>query len=191
MYRLIIAAAFLFGLVVGSSTYGYTQSPARATSESPASYGKAQADRGKVVYGQYCSTCHLETLKGKCTENLSSTTYLCGATGSAPPLVGASFLKRFYSVGDLYSRVRWTMPAPGENTLSTQDNLAVNRTGAADSFTTRHEHGFRLMGIGYTGKCPVMGAHEGGGGVVSIFQVGREMRQVWIVWTGFQEQHRA
>ena len=36
----------------------------------------------------------------------------CGATGSAPPLVGASFMKRFYSVGDLYSRVRWTMPAP-------------------------------------------------------------------------------
>ena len=125
MYRLIVAAAFLFGLVVGSYTHSYSQAPARTSNESPASYSKAQADRGKVVYGQYCSTCHLESLKGNCTENLSSATYVCGATGSAPPLVGASFMKRFYSVGDLYSRVRWTMPAPGENTLSTQDNLAV------------------------------------------------------------------
>ena len=53
------------------------------------------------------------TLKGKCAaEELSSAAYVCGATGNAPPLVGASFMKRFHSVGDLYSRVKWTMPAP-------------------------------------------------------------------------------
>ena len=126
MYRLIAAALLVFVVALCSYTRGYTQTTGRAGNVSQASYGKAQADRGKVVYGQYCSTCHLETLKGNCAaENLSSTSYVCGATGSAPPLVGASFMKRFYSVGDLYSRVKWTMPAPGENNLSTQDNLAV------------------------------------------------------------------
>jgi mono/diheme cytochrome c family protein len=125
MYRLIAAAVLLFAIVTGASTRGYTQAPARAGNEAAGSYTKAQAERGKVVYGQYCSTCHLQSLKGNCTENLSSPTYVCAAAGSAPPLVGASFMKRFYSVGDLYSRVRGTMPAPGENTLSTQDNLAV------------------------------------------------------------------
>jgi hypothetical protein len=46
----------------------------------------------------------LENLNGKCEEAVSSTSYVCAATGSAPPLIGASFMKRFYSVGDLYSR---------------------------------------------------------------------------------------
>ena len=74
---------------------------------------------------------------------------------------------------------------------ATQDDLAIDRTGPPDGFATRHEHGLCLMGIGYTGKCPVVGTNEGGGGVVAVFQIGREMRQVWIVWTGLQEQHRA
>jgi cytochrome c5 len=125
MYRLIAAAALLFAVAIGASMPGYTQSPAPRGNDSPASYSKAQADRGKAVYAQYCSTCHLESLKGSCTEDVSSPTYVCGATGSAPPLVGTSFMKRFYSVGDLYSRVRWTMPSPGENRLSAEDNLAV------------------------------------------------------------------
>jgi cytochrome c5 len=125
MYRLIAAAVVVLAIAVGGYTRSYSQSPRGASAGSQASYSKAQLERGRVVYSQYCSRCHLENLQGKCAENLSSATYVCGATGSTPPLVGATFMKRFYSVGDLYSRVRWTMPAPGENTLSTQDNLAV------------------------------------------------------------------
>lgn len=122
MNRLIAVAALVFAIGVG----GYAQSPGQSSSESQATYSKSQADRGKALYGQYCSTCHLESLKGNCpAEDLSSTTYVCGAAGSAPPLVGAPFMQRFYSVGDLYSRVKWTMPADRQNSLSTQDYVSV------------------------------------------------------------------
>jgi len=117
MYRLITAA--MLALVIASG--GYTQ-----TSSSPPSYGKDQADRGKATYSQYCSKCHLDSLKGNCpAENLSSTSYICAAPRNAPPLVGLSFMQRFYSVGDLYSRVKWTMPADHANSLSVDDNLSV------------------------------------------------------------------
>jgi cytochrome c len=105
---------------------GYTQSTRPAGKPSHASYGKSQADRGKALYAQDCSKCHMENLKGNCpAENLSSTSYVCGAEGSAPPLVGPSFMQRFYSVGDLYSRVKWTMPSDQGNTLSSADNLNI------------------------------------------------------------------
>ena len=40
---------------------------------------------------------------------------------------------------------------------TTQDDLTVDGTGATDRFATRHQHGFRLMGIGYASKRPVVG----------------------------------
>jgi mono/diheme cytochrome c family protein len=122
MNPLIAAAAIVFAIGVG----GYAQSTGQGSSGSQAVYSKSQADRGKALYGQYCSSCHLENLKGNCAaEDLSSITYVCGAIGSAPPLVGASFMKRFYSVGDLYSRIKWTMPADRQNSLSTQNYQSV------------------------------------------------------------------
>ena len=126
MYRLIGVAAAVLVIAVALNTRSFTQSNGGAAgNESKLSYTKAQADRGKAVYGQSCSSCHLDNLKGKCDENLSSTTYVCGATGNAPPLVGSSFTKRFYSVGDLYSRVKWTMPANRHTSLSNEDYLSV------------------------------------------------------------------
>src|ERR1700704_3325833 len=122
MHRLIIATTLVLAAAVG----GYTQTGRLATNSSSPSYGKEQADRGKVVYSRYCSKCHLENLKGNCpSEDLSSTSYICAAPGSAPPLTGASFMHRFYSVGDLYSRVKWTMPVDKVVSLSVEDNLSV------------------------------------------------------------------
>ncbi len=122
MYRLIIAITFVLAVALG----GYPQTGRLATNSSSPSYSKDQADRGKVVYSRYCSKCHLENLKGNCpSEDLSSTSYICAAPGNAPPLTGASFMYRFYSVGDLYSRVKWTMPADKVASLSVEDNLSV------------------------------------------------------------------
>src|SRR5262245_66470022 len=99
MRRLIAVAAIAFVLTM--TTWVYTQSTSRAAVGSQPSYTTAQAERGKVVYGQACATCHLADLKGKCSaQELSSSSYVCGATGNAPPLVGASFMRRFQSVGD-------------------------------------------------------------------------------------------
>src|SRR4029434_1991884 len=74
---------------------------------------------------------------------------------------------------------------------ATQDHLTVDRTGATDRFTARDQHGFRVMGISYAGKGAVMRANEGGGGVVTVFQIGGKMRKLRIVWTGFHPQYRA
>src|SRR6476646_10351597 len=125
MYRFIGVAAVVLIIAIAVSTRSFMQSSGGTGNESKLSYSKAQADHGKAVYTQFCVNCHLDNLKGKCDENLSSTSYVCGATGNAPPLVGASFTKRFYSVGDLYSRVKWTMPANRHNSLSTEDYLSV------------------------------------------------------------------
>ena len=74
---------------------------------------------------------------------------------------------------------------------ATQDNLPIDRTGATDRFATRHQHGFRLMGIGYASKGPVVRADKSSGGVVTVFQIGWQMRKLRIVWPGFQQQYRA
>ena len=122
MYRLTIATMLVLAIAVG----GYTQTSRLTTNSSSPSYGKEQADRGKALYSRYCSKCHLENLKGSCpSEDLSSTSYICAATGSAPPLTGASFMHRFHSAGDLYSRVKWTMPADKAGSLSVEDNLSL------------------------------------------------------------------
>ena len=115
MYRLIAAAVLVFVIaVVWLYTRLHTDHGPGRQCHLKLRTARPRQTGARSSYGQYCSTCHLETLKGKCAaEDLSSTSYVCGATGSAPPLVGASFMKRFYSVGDLYSRVKWTMPAPG------------------------------------------------------------------------------
>jgi hypothetical protein len=70
---------------------------------------------------------------------------------------------------------------------ATQDHLTVDRAGSPDCFATWHQHGFRLMRIGCTGKGPVVRTNESRGSVVAVFQIRREMRKVRIVWTGFQE----
>ena len=122
MYRLIPVAMLVLAVVLS----GYTQTSRPTINGLSPTYGKDQADRGKTLYSRYCSKCHLENLKGNCpTENLSSTSYICAASGNAPPLMGSSFMQRFYSVGDLYSRVKWTMPADKVNSLNVEDNLNI------------------------------------------------------------------
>lgn len=122
MYRFL--AAITLTLAIAMAGYPHFSRPAKAAA--PASYSKDQADSGKALYTQNCSKCHLENLKGNCpAEDVTSTGYVCSATGSAPPLVGASFLKRWYSVADLYGRVKWTMPLNKVNSLSVSDNLKI------------------------------------------------------------------
>src|SRR5581483_8614729 len=50
---------------------------------------------------------------------------VCATPGSAPPLVGTQFLQRFYSAGDLFARVRWSMPADKINSISNSDSVKI------------------------------------------------------------------
>src|SRR6266481_1431999 len=127
MRRFLVAAVILIAGALAISFTAYTQSSRTANATSRAVYGAEQARRGKTLYTQNCSKCHLEALQGNCpAENIrASGAYVCAPRGSAPPLIGDAFLQRWYSAGDLYTRIRWSMPADNVGGLSADDNLAI------------------------------------------------------------------
>lgn len=91
-------------------------------------YSDAQASRGKNAYRKECASCHLESL---------------GGADMGPALVGDAFLMTWLdlSVGDLYERVRISMPQDNPASLSREQYadivaymLQVNKfpTGAGE-----------------------------------------------------------
>src|SRR5690349_19203605 len=76
-------------------------------------YTTAQAERGKVVYAQFCAACHGPSLGG----------------GQARPLAGLPFQISWGHVDmkldDLYYIVRTTMPPNAAKSLSPEDHAAV------------------------------------------------------------------
>jgi sugar lactone lactonase YvrE/mono/diheme cytochrome c family protein len=68
-------------------------------------YSEAQAARGRDHFNQSCASCHGVQLTG---------------TGEAPPLSGAEFMANWngLTMGDMFERVRTTMPMDRPNSLS-------------------------------------------------------------------------
>jgi sugar lactone lactonase YvrE/mono/diheme cytochrome c family protein len=68
-------------------------------------YTAAQAERGAATYNQRCAACHGGQL---------------GGTGEAPGLAGAEFLSNWsgLTVGELFERIRTTMPFDAPGSLS-------------------------------------------------------------------------
>ena len=68
-------------------------------------YTDAQAARGAAAYPQHCAACHGASL---------------GGLGEAPALSGAQFISDFngLTVGDLFDRIRTTMPLNNPAALS-------------------------------------------------------------------------
>jgi sugar lactone lactonase YvrE/mono/diheme cytochrome c family protein len=75
-------------------------------------YTEAQADRGKPLYNQHCASCHIEQMSG-------------GET--APALAGGDFLSNWngLTVGDLFDRIRTTMPIGSAGKLSREVNADI------------------------------------------------------------------
>jgi S-disulfanyl-L-cysteine oxidoreductase SoxD len=71
-----------------------------------------QAKRGEGAYRQECSNCHGPELEG---------------ADMTPPLIGGGFTANWndLSVGDLYERIRTTMPLDKPGKLSRQQNADV------------------------------------------------------------------
>jgi len=67
-------------------------------------YTEAQASRGSAGFAQFCAACHGATL---------------GGLGEAPALVGGMFISDFngLTVGDLFDRIRTTMPLNNPGSL--------------------------------------------------------------------------
>ena len=93
---------------------------ARAQEPTPASprsvwdgvYTEDQAKRGESVYQKECASCHGASL---------------GGGESAPPLTGGTFLSNWngLTLGDLFDRIRKTMPLSGPGRLTRQQDADV------------------------------------------------------------------
>jgi mono/diheme cytochrome c family protein len=75
-------------------------------------YSEEQAKRGEVVYAQSCANCHGERMEG---------------IDMSPALTGPTFSSNWntLTVGDLFDRIRTTMPMDMPGTISPQDNADV------------------------------------------------------------------
>jgi len=75
-------------------------------------YTEAQATRGQEAYRQECAGCHLDSL---------------GGAGMAPGLVGDAFQKQWtdLTVGDLFERIRISMPQDSPAHLSRQAYIDI------------------------------------------------------------------
>jgi S-disulfanyl-L-cysteine oxidoreductase SoxD len=75
-------------------------------------FTEEQAKRGEIVYQKECTACHGDNLVGG---------------GGASPLTGGSFLSNWngLTLGDLFDRIRKTMPQASPGKLTKQQNADV------------------------------------------------------------------
>jgi S-disulfanyl-L-cysteine oxidoreductase SoxD len=75
-------------------------------------YSEAQAERGKALYSQECASCHGGELTGG---------------EMAPPLAGGEFMAGWdgLTIGDLFERIRISMPQNSPGSLSGQQNADI------------------------------------------------------------------
>jgi mono/diheme cytochrome c family protein len=75
-------------------------------------YSVEQAKRGETLYGNNCASCHGSAL---------------GGGKSAPPLTGGEFFANWngLTLGDLFDRIRVSMPADRPGKLSREQNADV------------------------------------------------------------------
>lgn len=98
------------------ATYSFVRAQEPAPSESRSVwdgvYTDEQAKRGEAVYRKECASCHGASLTGG---------------ESSPPLTGGAFLSNWngLTLGDLFDRIRKTMPQNAPGKLSKQQNADV------------------------------------------------------------------
>jgi mono/diheme cytochrome c family protein len=99
----------------------------RAAASSEPLYTAAQVARGRALYNQQCAVCHGPDLEG---------------VEMAPALAGGDFMDKWtgQTIGDLFERIRGTMPKNNPGSLSREANaditaymLSVNRFPAGST----------------------------------------------------------
>lgn len=118
-------------------------------------YTEAQAARGEAAYAQKCGTCHGGQLNG---------------TGEAPALVGGEFISHYNELplGDLFDRVRTTMPMDNPESLAREEYadilaflLKANSFPAGEKELDRRSE--YLAMIAFTAEKPKTAAAQGAG----------------------------
>src|SRR5579872_14457 len=110
-----IVAVAIIGLAAVGTLYSALRAqdaPSGSRSVWDGVYTQEQAERGHSLYNQHCASCHGETLAG-------------GEV--APPLAGGDFLANWngLTVGDLFERIRRSMPKDHPGRLTRQQNADV------------------------------------------------------------------
>jgi len=100
--------------ILAAAVAGVALSASQSRSVGTGVFNEAQDKRGAAIYSRECSTCHGERLQGG---------------EGAPALNGSDFASSWngQTVGDLFDRIRQTMPAPPEQPgkLTPQQNADV------------------------------------------------------------------
>jgi quinoprotein glucose dehydrogenase len=107
----IAAAAFIpFATILVLYSTVHAQPPTKSIWDGV--YTEAQATRGKGLYSQECASCHGGELTGG---------------EMAPPLAGGEFMAGWdgLTIGDLFERVRISMPQNAPGSLSGQQNADI------------------------------------------------------------------
>jgi len=99
-----------FGAILFFALLAYPQDSPRTVWDGV--YNEDQAQRGRAVFLDSCSTCHGRDLEG---------------ADMTPPLTGAAFMANWDSLtlGDLSERIRISMPLNSPGSLSRQQNADV------------------------------------------------------------------
>ena len=109
MRRLLL---YIVLAIVSSLCVLRAQAPSEARSVWDGVYTEEQAKRGEAVYRKECAACHGDQLTGG---------------ESAPPLTGGAFQANWngLTLGDLFDRIRKTMPQTKPTSLTRQQNADV------------------------------------------------------------------
>ena len=104
------SAAIISFAVIGAFFTIRAQTPSRSVWDGV--YTEEQAKRGQPLYNEQCASCHGDTL---------------GGGESAPALAGGEFLSNWngLTLGDLFERIRTTMPQNKPGKLSREVNADI------------------------------------------------------------------
>jgi len=107
----VLGALVLAGWTAGLA-HGVAAAPAQGTTTWSGVYTDAQAKAGADAYMKNCSECHLQDMAGD---------------GFAPPLKGPEFMNNWnaLTVGDLFERIRISMPPSNPSAVNAQDKAAI------------------------------------------------------------------
>jgi mono/diheme cytochrome c family protein len=112
--RLVMMAAAATWAIAASHVTGRAQEPPAKTAASVADgvYSEEQAKRGEAIYNAECSSCHGTAMEG---------------ADMAPPLTGGAFMGNWngLTVGDLFERIRVSMPDGNPGKLTREQNADV------------------------------------------------------------------
>ena len=107
-----ISALAIIGLAALGALYSNLHAQSAGRSVWDGVYTQDQAKQGQAAYNESCSSCHGDTLMGG---------------ESAPALAGGEFLSNWngLTLGDLFERIRTTMPQNRPGSLSREKDTLI------------------------------------------------------------------